>query len=137
MFQNIPDYVLGSVPHWCLHQYIVTSLKRLFQVAGAVGVIGPHIRHTRKCVNHGLRMHALLYQVVCDRLVLALVYCNFNKLGKVALLWPEGPEAPTLGQCISACTTIPLGCVRICHFQLRQQLYRQQCRSVCLSLTLS
>ena len=39
----------------------------------------------------------------------ALVYCNFLKEVRLGGWGSEGPKAPTLGQYISACATVPLG----------------------------
>ena len=68
------------------------------------------------------------YYIVCAKLVLALVYCNFLKEVRLGGWGTEGPKALTLGRhasecatilrlrallccvrCISACATIPLG----------------------------
>ena len=49
------------------------------------------------------------YYIVCAKLVLALVYCNFLKEVRLGGWGTEGPKAPTLGQYVSACATIPLG----------------------------
>ena len=49
------------------------------------------------------------YYIACAKLVLALVYCNFLKEVRLGGWGTEGPKAPTLGQYVSACATIPLG----------------------------
>ena len=49
------------------------------------------------------------YYIACAKLVLALVYCNFLKKVRLGGWGTEGPKAPTLGQYVSACATIPLG----------------------------
>ena len=47
--------------------------------------------------------------IACAKLVLALEYCNFLKEVRLGGWGTEGPKAPTLGQCVSACATFPLG----------------------------
>ena len=37
------------------------------------------------------------------------VYCNFHRKVRLGGWGTEGPKAPTLGQYVSACATIPLG----------------------------
>ena len=46
------------------------------------------------------------YYIVCAKLVLALVYCNFLKEVRLGGWGTEGPKAPTLGRHASACATI-------------------------------
>ena len=53
-------YVRLRTPPLCMHQYIVTSFKRLGQVAGA--------RHASACATI-LRLRALLFQVACSAMI--------------------------------------------------------------------
>ena len=59
-------YIRQRAPPFCANQYIVTSLKRLDQVAGA--------RHARACATL-LRLLALLYQVAY-----ATILCSVRHL---------------------------------------------------------
>ena len=61
-------------------------------------------------MRYFLFMH---YYIACAKLVLVLVYCNFLKEVRLGGWGSEGPKAPTLGQYVSACATIPLGSGRI------------------------
>ena len=73
--------------HQCVRQYIVTSIERLGQVAGAVRA--RRARHQADtqvhallylgCVRFCIRLHTLLYQVACTTFLRKLVYCNFIK----------------------------------------------------------
>ena len=58
-------YIRQRMPPFSMHQYIVTSLKRLGQVAGA--------RHTSACATI-LRLRTLLYQVACPTILVCVCY---------------------------------------------------------------
>ena len=82
------------------YQYIISSLKRLGQVAGA--------RQPSACATM-LRLRALLCYVVCATFVHALVYCNFVK--EVRLVGWDKTRKCVRYYTQVACATM-LGCVR-------------------------
>ena len=51
--------------------------------------------------------------LACVTLVRALVYRNFLREVRLGGWGSEGPKGQTLGQCVSACATIPLVSGRI------------------------
>ena len=48
-----------------LNTYMHITIKRLGQVAGAIGATGPKFRQTCKCVRQYARLRPLLHKVVC------------------------------------------------------------------------
>ena len=85
-------YIRLPAPPQYVHQYIVISLQRLGQVAGArhASACATILRLSALlyqvacaailgCVRYYIWLRVLLYQVACSTLVHALVYCNFLK----------------------------------------------------------
>ena len=84
-------YVRLRVPPLCVHQYIVTSLQRLGQVAGA--------RHASACALI-LRLRSLLYQVACaTKLDCVSYFIRLHVPGAAVYSGPKGPcPPPTFSQ---------------------------------------
>ena len=63
---------------------------------------------TKNLCAHNIRLYALK-RCVRHMSECILVVCNFLKEVRLGGWGTEGPKAPTLGQYVSACATIPLG----------------------------